>query len=240
MHVTLTLVIFLIKGPGPVIPKPPPSLKPGQVCNVAMDVVFLVDASRRIDNRRDWPKVVLFLKKYVGSLNVGAAATRIGLVTFSNTARVEFALNQYFESSSLQNAIGRMRRTGSGRRLEVGLNLVRRKVFISREGDRKKAKNVLIILSDVSTANYGRAISETKHLKRRGTHVMCIGVGATHKVRSFEYQLKTYASRPFSVNLFRSGYSKLNKLVSSVRTRCCQGKCHRTGLFVCQIFNSHS
>ena len=62
-------------------------------CTAQLDIVFVVDASGSMDF--DYSVTQLILKLIVYGLNFDNDNTRVGVVTFQNTPKTEFPLNQY-------------------------------------------------------------------------------------------------------------------------------------------------
>lgn len=68
------------------------------VCREAADVALIVDSSGSI-GRRNWKKMLNFLKKMIDLYSVGPDKTHFAIVAYSNWARVEFHLNTLTGSS---------------------------------------------------------------------------------------------------------------------------------------------
>ena len=69
-----------------------------------MDLSFIVDASGSIHTRR-FPKVLEYVASVVQELTIGPNATQVSLVSYSDTATMEFHLNQYSAMDDLIAAI---------------------------------------------------------------------------------------------------------------------------------------
>ena len=66
-------------------------------CKGVADVAFIVDSSGSI-GRRNWVKMLQFVKDMVKDFNVGPQKTHIAVVAYSNNAKVEFKFNSLKES----------------------------------------------------------------------------------------------------------------------------------------------
>lgn len=73
-------------------------------CKVNSDIIFILDASGSI-GRSNFDSVRNFVLQYLNSFNIGPNDNQIGVITFSSSARVEFALNTYRDRASLGQAI---------------------------------------------------------------------------------------------------------------------------------------
>ena len=86
--ITLTLYVELV----------PSVLLPSEfACKGVADVAFIVDSSGSI-GRRNWVKMLQFVKDMVKDFNVGPQKTHIAVVAYSNNAKVEFKFNSLKES----------------------------------------------------------------------------------------------------------------------------------------------
>lgn len=188
-----------------------------------MDLAILVDGSGSI-KRNNFLRVKSFLKKLIDSLVIGFSQTRVALVQFSRSARVEFYFKRYGNARSVINAINRMRQMRSGTYLHRGLKLTRTKVFQRWSGDRPNAPNTLLILSDGATKYYKYARQEALNMKRLGVHVMSVGIGNPKTVRRFYGQLRSYASSRLVNNVFQHKFSGLDKIARKIGRMACKSK----------------
>ena len=63
------------------------------MCKAVVDVAFIVDSSGSI-GRRNWLRMLQFLKKMVKGFNVGPDKTHVAVVAYSTGAKVEFRFNR--------------------------------------------------------------------------------------------------------------------------------------------------
>ena len=70
------------------------SISPPTGASGMIDLVFVIDASGSIRNER-FPVVLNFITSIVAQLDVHPDRTRVGAIWFSDTAGVQFNLNQY-------------------------------------------------------------------------------------------------------------------------------------------------
>lgn len=71
------------------------------------DVVFVIDSSGSV-GEVNFLKIKEFMKQTVSVFDIGDDFTRVGVITFSTTARLEFLLNTYNTTKDLINAIDRI------------------------------------------------------------------------------------------------------------------------------------
>ena len=124
-----------------------------------MDLVFVIDSSGSIrdlnpsDGSYDnWAITLNFVADIINSLTIGPNAIQVGLVIYSNEARVEFFLNTY---SSQAELVGRIldpstagtlgSYLGGTTHTADGIKQAREQVFASQNGNRPDAKDIMIV-----------------------------------------------------------------------------------------------
>ena len=78
----------------------------------------------------------------------GAMNTQIGVVVFSNSANLEFALNSYTTKREVCAAINSIPYVGATTNTPEGLRVTRNECFSVANGDRPDAENFAIIITD--------------------------------------------------------------------------------------------
>ena len=78
------------------------------VCKSRVDLGILVDVSRSI-MRKNFRKVIDFLKSLVSFFPLSTRGTRVGLVVFHSRAQVVFGFNRYGSRAQVVRVIGRLR-----------------------------------------------------------------------------------------------------------------------------------
>ena len=73
-------------------------------CRGTVDIVFILDGSGSV-RHENFDIMKDFVKHLLETINVGPTDSRVGMVTFSNSAHVEFYLNDYESRFSVSNAI---------------------------------------------------------------------------------------------------------------------------------------
>lgn len=115
------------------------------VCQAAADVAFVVDSSGSI-SRRNWFKMLHFLKNMVKAFNVGPDITHIAVVAYSTTAKVEFRFDTLTGSQvsvlGYYRLIDRMRRQRGFTFIDKALILANREIFTRKAGMRPELPQV--------------------------------------------------------------------------------------------------
>lgn len=104
-------------------------------------------------------------------MNIGLESNHIGLVTYSNNAKVIFDLQEYFYKDDIFWAIDRMPYLGDNTNTASGLKKVRERIF-GKNGDRPDAQNVLVLITDgYSNKDIHKTKLEAQQLINAGTEV---------------------------------------------------------------------
>ena len=111
------------------------------------DVAFIVDSSGSI-GRRNWVKMLDFIKEMVKAFNVGADKTHIAVVAFSNNAIVEFKFDALTGPSVTEEGYGRLIDRIRFQRgftfIDKALLLADNEVFTTAAGMRPELPQVLL------------------------------------------------------------------------------------------------
>lgn len=123
--------------------------------NCPLDVVFVVDASRRGVTPGDYARVRTFVTQLVGTLGrrIDSGNMRVGLLTYATTIGTRYNLNAYSSVASVISAISTLSYTGGQTNTAAALAYVRRSMLTSAAGDRSHAPNVIVIFTDGRSTN---------------------------------------------------------------------------------------
>lgn len=183
----------------------------------AANIMFVMDSSSSIwivDYRRQ----LEFVKNLVDTFDIGAGKSqvRVGAITFSNNAHLEFALDRYQNRTELKKAIaGIPYRTGMTN-TAAALHLVRSqlKPFFRNS----TAPFVVIVITDGLSRDPKATRKEARKLHKLGVHAYAIGVGYHYSLD----ELKAIASDPIN-NLHQvSSYSALKGIVRNFNIKTCK------------------
>lgn len=177
------------------------------------DVIFLVDGSDGIGN--EFPIIQEFIRRIVGSLNVGENKIRIGVVQYSDYPHVDMYLNTHTTKEGVMNAVqGLRKRGGRQRNLGQALQLVQQDVLTSARGSRKQEgvpQFVIVVSSGPSTDDINRPATNLKQ-----SRVLPFSIG-TRDVNPTELRVISY--RPefsFTVDDLPGLYTVQENLITSL------------------------
>ncbi|XP_069108198.1 cartilage matrix protein-like [Argopecten irradians] len=181
------------------------------------DIVFILDMSTSVGSS-NFNKVLEFLSTFLLHDDVDSGIVRVGVVGYSTDAEVEFYLDQYSTSDSLDKAIRNIRYRFGNTNTAAALNLARTTLFTADRGDRGDAQNIAIIVTDgVSNMNSRQTIPEAEMMRESGIQIYAIGVGLVETE-----ELTGIASLPIEDHLFLTDdFSELNNLQDKVLDSFC-------------------
>ncbi|XP_026563430.1 collagen alpha-3(VI) chain [Pseudonaja textilis] len=111
------------------------------------DVVFLIDGSQFAIS--EFPSIREFIERLINNMNVGSDATRVAVIQFSDSPKVEFLLNAHSTKEEVLAAVRRLSPKG-GRQVNLGsaLEYVSKNIFTRPSGSRieEGAPQFLILL----------------------------------------------------------------------------------------------
>ena len=128
-------------------------------------------------NQDNWDVRMLgFATNIVRAFSISPDLTQIGVLTFSNSARVRFYLNQYRNCADVIAAISRLGITLGGTNIADSLRTARTQLFSRQHGARPGVPKILILITD-GTANIEerRTIPEADATKAAGIQIFTDG-----------------------------------------------------------------
>ena len=180
-----------------------------------------MDASTSItwSDQGNWDRMKNFVSFISQAFPVSPDQTRIGIVKFSTSANVEFALDRYTTNAQVAGAINNLIHTGGETNIPAALALMRTAVFNSR-GDRRDVKNIAIVITDgQANINPERVTVEAQNARDDDIEIFSIGI--TQDVILEE--LQTIASDPDRDHVFQAtDFKTLETILADVIRRACE------------------
>ncbi|XP_054894963.1 matrilin-3-like isoform X2 [Poeciliopsis prolifica] len=185
--------------------------------NRPIDLVFIIDSSRSV-RPAEFKKAKEFLQDMVDNLVIGRDATRVGLVNYASTVKIEFLLNTFFDKSSVMQALGQVEPLASGTMTGMAIRTAMEKAFTKEAGARSASMNiakVAIIVTDGRPQDKVEEVSATA--RESGIEIYAVGVD-----RADMASLKLMASQPHDDHVFYvETYGVIEKLASKFRETLC-------------------
>ncbi|XP_010083383.1 PREDICTED: von Willebrand factor A domain-containing protein 2, partial [Pterocles gutturalis] len=194
-------------------------------CSASLDVLFLLDGSYSI-GKGSFERSKHFTGKLCDALDIHPDRVRVGMMQFSSTPHLEFALDLYLTKQEVKERIKRIVFRGGSTETGRALKYVLRKGFPG--GRNSTVPEVLIIISDGKSQ--GSSVMPAMQVKEKGTTVFAVGI----KFPRWE-ELHVLASEPTEQHVLFAGdaddaanglYSTLTSSVCSATAPGCKVESH--------------
>ncbi|GFO49159.1 collagen alpha-5(vi) chain [Plakobranchus ocellatus] len=189
-------------------------------CGKAADVVFVIDTSSSIWIVDFESFALPFIQSVVSAFNIGPGPeqTRVGAISYSSSARLQFHLNTYQDEKSVLDAIGKIRFHRGDTYTDKALRYVNNYMFLPRNGGREGVAHIVIVLTDGKSSRHSKTALQAMKAKENGISIFAIGVGYAD-----EAELKILASQPESQFKFRvAGYQALDGIKIELALKACE------------------
>ena len=142
---------------------------------------FIIDSSGNATRKakRNWKRILRFVTSATRKYYIRSEDTRIGLVVFSDNAKVVFPMNKYSNGKGLREAIMNTRYIGGEKNITAGLLTTRTKCFDSTNADRLSVRNVAILVTYGIQNTSGESemtFREAVALRKSGVAMVVIGI----------------------------------------------------------------
>lgn len=143
----------------------------------AIDVVFAIDGSSKTDPNR-FVQMKNFLNSIVSYLPISKSEVHVGVVEYSDRQYIEINLDEYYDSSSLREAIQLIKPSeGPASRTGEVIKFVREQIFATGGRSRIGIPKVLVILTDGKEYTGDNSPAEAELIQRTGVRVLGVAVG---------------------------------------------------------------
>ncbi|XP_036134512.1 integrin alpha-D [Molossus molossus] len=169
--------------------------------NQEMDIVFLIDGSGSID-QSDFQQMKDFVRAVMGHFE--GTNTLFSLMQYSNLLETHFTFSKFQTSQSPQRLVDPIVQLRGQTFTATGILTVVKELFHSKNGARKSAKKILIVITDGQKyrdpLEYRDVIPEAE---RAGIIRYAIGVGDAFQERTARRELDTIGSVPSKDHVFK-------------------------------------
>ncbi|XP_041815102.1 matrilin-3a [Chelmon rostratus] len=185
-----------------------------------LDLVFIIDSSRSV-RPGEFEKVKIFLADMVDTLDVGSEATRVAVVNYASTVKIEFLLKDHFNKPDMKKAISRIEPLAAGTMTGLAIKTAVNEAFTEPSGARprsRKISKVAIIVTDGRPQDQVEEVSAAA--RASGIEIYAVGVD-----RADMRSLQLMASIPLDDHVFYvETYGVIEKLTSKFRETLCEVK----------------
>lgn len=145
-----------------------------------VDIAFILDGSGSVYDTIPpvWKTQIDLLEKVINNLNIGPDDVRVALVTYGDTARVEWTLDRYYDKPSILEAIRRIQFSGGRSNIQAALLKAWHDVFSGSPGDRPDVADVIVTFSDgIPTVNVESTPTTAEDIKASGIWMSAVALG---------------------------------------------------------------
>ena len=184
------------------------------------DVFFLLDSSGSISGP-DFLQQLEFVKGVVDIFDVSPDMTRVGALSFSNWAFVDFHMDTYQSKAEVQEAIGRIHQIRGDTNTAAALAYMRDVAFTEAHGARNGVPRIAVVLTDGKSNKPWMTARMALRARLAGIHVFAIGIGNEVDV----HELEAIASTPSAKYVFTVGsFSALRSIRELLAIETCKGQ----------------
>ncbi|XP_007530203.1 matrilin-3 [Erinaceus europaeus] len=195
-----------------------------------LDLVFILDSSRSV-RPQEFSKVKTFVSRIIDTLAIGPEDTRVAVVNYASTVRVEFPLRAHLDRRSLQRAVAGLEPLSTGTMSGLALQTAMEQVLTVRAGARGPAARipkVAVIVTDGRPQDQVAPVAA--RARARGIELYAVGVG-----RAPLGSLRSMASAPLRDHVFYvETYGVIEKLSSRFQETFCAVDLCALGTHQCQ------
>ncbi|XP_040204480.1 matrilin-3 isoform X1 [Rana temporaria] len=182
-----------------------------------MDLVYIIDSSRSV-RPQEFEKVKIFLSNMIDTLDTGERATRVAVVNYASTVKIEFFLKTHFNKATMKNAISLINPLSTGTMTGLAIQTALEEAFTEQSGARPvslKIPKVAIIVTDGRPQD--RVQDVAARARASGIQIYAVGVD-----RADIQSLKLMASEPLDEHVFYvETYGVIEKLTSMFKESLC-------------------
>ena len=193
-------------------------------------MAFVLDASGSM-KLENWTKILSFTTDFIKRLDIGPDRVRVGVIVYSNDAKVEIPLGSISDKDKLIKQVESLKWLNSWTNTPYALELLRTDLFNTRM-NRKDVDDFAVIVTDGQpetdtespTVLGPRSIQEAQKGKDAGINMFVVGVGEKLKDTNSLPLLQAIASKPDQAYLtdFHLLYDTISKATSQLCTTSCK------------------
>ncbi|XP_048583307.1 uncharacterized protein LOC5512020 isoform X1 [Nematostella vectensis] len=192
-------------------------------CKIPMDVVYGIPVSNSLGP--DFDKVKDFFTSMTKQFGVSNRLTHVGLVPYSNNARLAVALDKAYDKNKLIETIENLKPSGSGFNIGAALRVATDHAFTMFGGVRQTApKTFVLYVPDKADTPRDAIEAAVKKLKSIGVRLMIVGI----KDRVDKAAFSTLSTQPPRKHLLHGGFDEVGAQVYDAVETICKaryGKC---------------
>lgn len=167
------------------------------------------------------------MSNVVDAFNIASDKTRVSVITYSNSPRIEFHLSAHTSKTPLKNAIQHLPFHPGSTNTAAALQSVINNVFTY---SRPNAAKVVIVITDGQSDDVINTQHAADNAKSGGVIMFSVGVGSRIDTSELNYM----ASTPSCTHVFTvSGYDEIRALKEELIQSSCRGNTRKIINILC-------
>uniref|UniRef100_A0A8C8U2X9 Integrin, alpha D n=1 Tax=Peromyscus maniculatus bairdii TaxID=230844 RepID=A0A8C8U2X9_PERMB len=168
-----------------------------------MDIAFLIDGSGSID-KSDFSQMKAFVKALMGQF--ASTSTSFSLMQYSNILKTHFTFTKFWSTPNPQSLVDPIVQLQGLTFTATGIQEVVKELFHSKNGARKNAKKILIVITDGQKYRDPLKYSDViPQAEKANITRYAIGVGDAFQEPTALQELNTIGSAPPQDHVFKVG-----------------------------------
>lgn len=159
-----------------------------------VDLVFIIDGSRSV-RPHEFESMRKFMIDIIHEMDIGATATRVGVVQYSSQVQNVFSLKTHTRLKDMVRGINEIIPLAQGTMTGLGIRYAMNVAFSTEEGARANVPHVAVIVTDGRPQD--RVAEVAAAARESGIEIFTVGVG-----RADMTSLRAMASPPFEDHVF--------------------------------------
>ena len=188
-------------------------------CQENGDIAFVLDKSGSV-RHNNFVKMKEAVKIIIDHINVGRTEnSHVGLMTFSNEAKMEFNLADYDNRDDIKKAVDKVEYTHGTTNTAAALRMLRNEMFRGTM-DRPAIKNVAILFTDGGSNDFEETIKEARLAREQG--IILIVIAITDWVNQIE--VNEIATDPDEYNVHNvKTFDEIANIAKDLKQLLCNG-----------------
>ncbi|XP_076807221.1 collagen alpha-6(VI) chain-like isoform X3 [Clavelina lepadiformis] len=180
------------------------------------DIMFLIDGSTSVGHA-DWTIVKSFMQNITEKFRIGSDLVHVGVVQYSTYPRTSIIMGDYNDKEDLRDALTGMDWQTGDTYTARALRYVQSTYNRAAAGSNRKAKKLLIVITDGQPQDRLEVVSAVRDLHESGWRIFAIGVG-----QAVLSELGDLASNPDSDHVFyANNYNSTKKFQGRLTRLIC-------------------
>ncbi|KAK1171773.1 matrilin-3a [Acipenser oxyrinchus oxyrinchus] len=182
-----------------------------------LDLVLIIDSSRSV-RPGEFEKVKIFISDMIDTLDIGQYATRVAVINYASTVKIEFHLKTYFNKVDMKQAVSRIEPLSTGTMSGLAIRTAMNEAYTEKAGARPPSQNISKVAVIVTDGRPQDKVQEVSAQARAsGIEIYAIGVD-----RADMQSLRLMASTPLDDHVFYvETYGVIEKFTSKFRKTLC-------------------